>query len=265
MNAIETFENPEFGRIRTIEINGGAWFVGKDVAEILGYANASKAVSVHVDEEDKKILDFKGFSHFGNTLWSDNDFSNKTIINESGLYSLILSSKLPTAKKFKHWVTSEVLPAIRKTGSYSVPKDSYLIENPAERARRWAEEYEEKQQLALTVEKLKPKADYTDTVLKSKGLLIITQISKDYGMSGQKLNSLLHAFGVQYKQSGQWLLYSKYHGKGYAQSETIEFKRSDGSPDTKLETKWTQKGRLFIYARLKANGILPIIERSDTE
>lgn len=263
MNAIKTFENPEFGSIRTMEINGEAWFVGKDVAEILGYANASKAVSVHVDEEDKQfIMQDIADSQNGNVPMGR---TKTAIINESGLYSLILSSKLPTAKKFKHWVTSEVLPAIRKTGSYSVPKDSYLIENPAERARRWAEEYEEKQQLALIVEKLKPKADYTDTVLKSKGLLTITQISKDYGMSGQKLNSLLHAFGVQYKQSGQWLLYSKYHGKGYAQSETIEFKRSDGSPDTKLETKWTQKGRLFIYARLKANGILPIIERSDTK
>lgn len=263
MNAIKTFENPEFGSIRTIEINGDVWFVGKDVAEILGYANASKAVSVHVDEEDKQfIMQDIADSQNGNVPMGR---TKTAIINESGLYSLILSSKLPTAKKFKHWVTSEVLPAIRKTGSYSVPKDSYLIENPAERARRWAEEYEEKQQLALTVEKLKPKADYTDTVLKSKGLLTITQISKDYGMSGQKLNSLLHAFGVQYKQSGQWLLYSKYHDKGYAQSETIEFKRSDGSPDTKLETKWTQKGRLFIYARLKANGILPVIERSDKE
>lgn len=255
-NELKVFENADFGTIRTTtDESGKVLFCGADVAKALGYANPRKALIDHCKEKGvtKRDTPTKG------------GVQALSYIDEGNVYRLIAHSKLPSAERFESWVFDEVLPAIRKTGSYSVPKDSYLIENPAERARRWAEEYEEKQQLALTVEKLKPKADYTDTVLKSKGLLTITQISKDYGMSGQKLNSLLHAFGVQYKQSGQWLLYSKYHGKGYAQSETIEFKRSDGSPDTKLETKWTQKGRLFIYARLKANGILPIIERSDTK
>ena len=148
-NEIKIFENEEFGSVRTMEINGEPYFVGKDVATILGYSNINKAIQMHVDEEDKKVLDYKGFSHFGTTLWSGNDFSNKTIINESGLYSLILSSKLPNAKKFKRWVTSEVLPAIRKTGSYYIQSkpDSYTIEDPAARARRWAEEYEEKKAL----------------------------------------------------------------------------------------------------------------------
>lgn len=126
-NGMRIFENTEFGRVRTLTIDGEPYFVGKDVAEILGYSNTNKAVQVHVDEEDKKILDFKGFSHFGNTLWGENDYSDKTLINESGLYSLILSSKLPVAKKFKHWVTSEVLPAIRKHGMYAVDD---LINNP---------------------------------------------------------------------------------------------------------------------------------------
>lgn len=132
-NKIEVFTSPEFGQVRTLTIDEKPYFVGKDVAEILGYSNINKAIQMHVDEEDKKVLDYKGFSHFGTTLWSGNDFSNKTIINESGLYSLILSSKLPNAKKFKHWVTSEVLPSIRKTGSYSPdysslsPQLQYLI------------------------------------------------------------------------------------------------------------------------------------------
>ena len=122
-NEIKIFENEEFGSVRTMEINGEPYFVGKDVATILGYSNINKAIQMHVDEEDKKVLDYKGFSHFGTTLWSGNDFSNKTIINESGLYSLILSSKLPKAKEFKHWVTSEILPSIRKTGGYLANSD----------------------------------------------------------------------------------------------------------------------------------------------
>lgn len=118
---IQVFENVDFGKVRIVEVNGEPWFVGKDVAEILGYSNINKAIQMHVDEEDKKVLDFKGFSHFGNTLWGENDFSNKTVINESGLYSLILSSKLQKAKEFKHWVTADVIPQIRKTGRYTAP------------------------------------------------------------------------------------------------------------------------------------------------
>ena len=120
---VTVFKNlvhPEFGELRTVEIDGEPWFVGKDVATALGYCNINKAVAAHVDEDDKKVLDFKGFSQNGKSsgLWVGHDFSSKTIINESGLYSLILSSKLPSAKEFKHWVTSEVLPSIRKNGAY---------------------------------------------------------------------------------------------------------------------------------------------------
>lgn len=116
MNDVLVFSNSEFGNIRTVTVNGGPWFVGKDIAEALGYSNASKAVMNHVDDEDKQFLmcDIAD-SQNGNVLTGQ---SKTAIINESGLYSLILSSKLPNAKKFKRWVTSEVLPAIRKTGHY---------------------------------------------------------------------------------------------------------------------------------------------------
>ncbi|MGN0027253.1 MAG: phage antirepressor KilAC domain-containing protein [Clostridium sp.] len=107
---------------------------------------------------------------------------------------------------------------------------------------------------------LKPKADYTDKILKNKGLVTITQIAKDYGMSGQKMNKILNELKVQFNQSDQWLLYSNYHGKGYTHSETVTFVRNDGREDIKMNTKWTQKGRLFIYELLKKNGILPLIE-----
>lgn len=145
MNELMVFNNVEFGQVRTMEINGEPWFVGKDVAEALGYSNSSKAVSVHVDNEDKQFVMIDiAHSHFGNMPIGQ---SKTAIINESGVYALIFGSKLPNAKKFKHWVTSEILPTIRKTGSYSITQtkpDSYMIENPAERARRWAEEYEER-------------------------------------------------------------------------------------------------------------------------
>ena len=110
---------------------------------------------------------------------------------------------------------------------------------------------------------LKPRADYTDKILKNTGLVTMTQIAKDYGMTGQAMNKLLHDLGVQYKQSGQWLLYSKYHGMGYTHSETVDIVRSDGRPDVKMNTKWTQKGRLFLYNLLKENGVVPVIEQND--
>ena len=110
---------------------------------------------------------------------------------------------------------------------------------------------------------LKPRADYTDKILKNTGLVTMTQIAKDYGMTGQAMNKLLHELGVQYKQSGQWLLYSKYHGMGYTHSETVDIVRSDGRPDVKMNTKWTQKGRLFLYNLLKENGVVPVIEQND--
>jgi len=145
---------------------------------------------------------------------------------------------------------------------------SYTIENPVERAKAWIKEQEEKQLLLTTAKKqeqiineLKPKADYTDLILKNKGLVTITQIAKDYGKSGQDLNKVLHDLKIQYKQSGQWLLYSNLQDKGYTHSETIDITRTDGRPDISMTTKWTQKGRLFLYDLLKENYILPTIER----
>lgn len=108
---------------------------------------------------------------------------------------------------------------------------------------------------------LKPKADYYDEILNNPGLVTITQIAKDYGMSGKKMNEVLHDLGIQYKQSDQWLLYSKYHGMGYTHSKTVDIVRSDGRPDVKMNTKWSQKGRIFLYETLKENGILPVIEQ----
>ena len=257
MNELQIFENKEFGKIRTVEINSEPYFVGKDVADILGYTNAPKAIRDHVDTEDKTVND--SFTVNG---------TKGILINESGLYSLILSSKLPTAKKFKRWVTSEVLPSIRSHGMYATEE---LLANPdiaiaafqalkVEREQRQLLQFECNKQKQIIGE-LKPKADYTDIILQSKSLVTVTQIAKDYGLSGTALNEMLHRYGVQYKQSGQWLLYSKYHNNGFTHSETVTITHSDGRTGTVMNTKWTQKGRLFIYNLLKSYGFLPVIER----
>lgn len=258
MNQLQIFENKEFGKIRMVEINNEPYFVGKDVADILGYQNGSRDINRHVDEEDRQ-----------KTMFFDGNQDKETIIiNESGIYSLIISSKLPTAKKFKRWVTSEVLPSIRKHGIYATDE---LIANPdiaiaafqalkEEREQRQLLQFECNKQKQIIGE-LKPKADYTDIILQSKSLVTVTQIAKDYGMSGTAMNEMLHRYGVQYKQGRQWLLYSKYHNNGFTHSETVTITRSDGRTDTVLNTKWTQKGRLFIYNLLKSYGVLPVIER----
>lgn len=112
MNDLQIFSNPEFGKIRIVEVNGEPWLVGKDVAAVLGYSDTDKAIRTHIDNEDKLTRQFSG----------SGQNRSMTIINESGLYSLVLSSKLPTAKRFRHWVTSEVLPSIRRSGSYVLSK-----------------------------------------------------------------------------------------------------------------------------------------------
>lgn len=261
MNDLHIFKNNEFGEVRVLEKNGQPWLVGRDIASILAYNEPHKAIQRHIDEDDRTkhpITDSIGREQ---ETW---------IINESGLYSLILSSELPNAKKFKRWVTSEVLPSIRKHGMYATDE---LLDNPdlliqvatalkEEREKNTLLEKDNKFKEQIIGE-LKPKADYTDLILKNKGLVTITQIAKDYGMSGQVLNELLHNLGIQYKQSGQWLLYKDYQDKGYTHSETISITRTDGRPDVKMNTKWTQKGRLFIYNRLKKVGTVPTIEQEE--
>lgn len=210
----------------------------------------------------------EGWYRFGST----SGIQNTIVINESGLYSLIMGSKLESAKRFKRWVTHEVLPAIRKTGGYIAGEENMsedelvlrameVMQNKLKRLEETTEKLqtENKAQFQLIGE-LKPKADYTDRILKNKGLVTITAIAKDYGMSSQKMNDKLHELGVQYKQSGQWFLYEKYHDNGYTHSETIELEHKDGTEFVKMNTKWTQKGRLFLYNLLKQNGIVPVIE-----
>ncbi|WP_276691161.1 phage antirepressor [Acidaminococcus massiliensis] len=250
MSELEIFRNPEFGEIRTVVVEGEPWFVGKDVAEALGYSNPSKTLNDHVDDDDKGVT--KRYT-LGGT-------QEMTIINESGLYSLVLSSKLPTAKKFKRWVTSEVLPAIRKNGGYIAGTENMTEAEIMARAVLIGQRTIAEQQKRIS--ELKPKAEYTEKVLASKGLITTTAIAKDYGMGAKSFNKLLNGLRIIYQlASGQWVLYSEYQKKGYTQSDTFAFNHTNGDPDSKMTTKWTEKGRLFLYNKLKKKGIVPTIER----
>lgn len=256
MNEIKIFENTEFGSIRTLEENGRVLFGASDIAKALGYVRPNDAISAHCKATVKRSTPISG------------KLQEINYIPEGDVYRLIIRSKLPSAEKFEKWVFDEVLPSIRKHGMYATDE---LLNNPdfaikaftalkEEREKRKSLEVEVAQQKQIIGE-LKPKSDYTDKILNNKGLVTISQIAKDYGMSGRKMNNLLHEFGIQYKQSGQWLLYAKYHDKGYTHSKTINITRTDGSPDVTMETKWTQKGRLFIYELLKSKDILPLVEQ----
>lgn len=193
------------------------------------------------------------------------------LINESGLYSLILSSKLSGAKKFKRWVTSEVLPAIRRHCMYATDD---LIANPDIAIAAFTalkQEREKSKALAEIVAvqnqqiaEMKPKVSYYDIVLQCKDVLLISVIAKDYGWSANKMNKYLHNKGVQFKQGNKiWLLYQKYADKEYTSTKTHDYYDSHNNQHTAVHTYWTQQGRLFIYSLMKSDGNLPLIEQGD--
>lgn len=268
MNKLQPFNNPEFGIIRTIVKDNEVWFIGKDVAVALGYKDTADALKKHVDSEDKMLLKVGDLP----TLKVSN--YGATIINESGLYSLVLSSKLPNAKKFKRWVTSEVLPSIRKHGIYATTQTiETMLADPdnairmltalkEERAKRIEQEKQiasltaENQMQAQQIAEFKPKVEYVDIILRSTDTVTTTQIAADYGLSAKKLNKILHDEKIQYKVNDQWILYKKQMNKGYTKSETIDITRSDGRVEAKMYTKWTQKGRLKIHEILTQLGFI---------
>lgn len=267
-NKIKVFENAEFGPVRTVTINGEPWFVAADVCNALEINNVSMAISRLDDDEKNTISLTEGIP--GNP--------NKTIVNEPGLYSLVLSSRKPEAKAFKRWITHEVIPDIRQYGMYGT---SDFLDKALGNPDNWIRmltEYsavkKENETLKLkTVEQkevietqnnqitlMKPKATYYDLVLQTKNAVNITTIAKDYGLSAVTLNKKLHDYGVQYKQGGTWLLYQQHADKGYTKTKTGVYTNKAGEEYASVHTQWTQKGRMFIYEILKEHGILPKME-----
>ena len=239
MTNLQIFNNDRFGQIRIVPVDGELMFVAKDVCDCLEITKYRDAISrLDSDERGSVKLDTPGGKQ------------DIAAINEYGLYNLVLSSRKPEAKEFKRWITHDVIPAIRKTGSYSISIPKSL----PEALRAYANEVEshnatkaivaqQEQQIA----EFKPVKDYVDKILSSKSCLTITQIAADYGMSAQELNKILHEAGLQRKVGDQWILYKQHMSKGFTKSETFTFCRSDGRLDSKITTKWTQKGRLEIH------------------
>ena len=250
-NEIVLFKHEEFGEVRTLMIDGEPWFVGKDVTEILGYKDSVNALKSHVDEEDKLRWQ----------ITTSGQRREVSVINESGLYSLILSSKLPKAKDFKHWVTAEVLPSLRKHGAYFTPEALYKSlcdpKNLIEILQALADEQKRNTDLSIENAFLSVKARYYDEILNSKNNVPVTQIAKDYGMSAIAFNKMLHEYGIQYPIRNSWVLYAEYANLGYTQSKTYKYAENKAA----MHTCWTQRGRLFLYDFLRERGVLPMCEK----
>ena len=261
-NELINFHHEMFGDIRAIEKDGEPWFVGKDVAVALGYSNARDALAKHIDNEDKKILTSQ------NATLEKLNIPNRglTIINESGLYSLVLSSKLPQAKVFKHWVTAEVLPSIRRHGAYATaPTIEKIIASPEfgiALLKNLQQEQNMRREAEQRVRKLQPLADYTALILACPETVSVSQVAQDYGMSAVAFNRILNRAGIQYSVGGQWVLYAAYKDRGLVQSYTFSYRHNDGSDGCRMYTRWTQQGRLFLYDILKKIGIIPMIEKN---
>lgn len=254
MNEVFNFHGQE---VRTVTIDNDPYFSNADVCKILDINNPSQALKRLKQDGviTNEVIDGLGRKQ------------DMKFVSESNLYKLIFQSKKKEAEAFTDWVTSEVLPAIRKHGLYAIDD---LLNNP-DMAIAALQKLKEERQLRLQaqeevaqknqiIQELQPKATYYDLVLQNKTLVPISVIAKDYGMSATKLNKILHELKVQYKQGSTWLLYQKYAGKGYTQSKT----HTIDADYSKMHTYWTQKGRLFLYDLLKnKKGILPLIEQKD--
>lgn len=254
MNELQIFNSTEFGEVRTIVIDNEVWFVGKDVCDILKYQNGSRDINRHVDEEDR-IKEMIAQYQNGTLVKTQT-----ILINESGLFSLALSSKLPKAKEFKRWITKEVIPSIRKHGGYLTPaKIEEVLSNPdtiIKLATELKKLRTENQMQAQQIAEFKPIKEYVDLILQSDGTVTTTQIAADYGLSAKKLNKILNEEKIQHKVNDQWILYSNMMNKGYTKSETMDITRSDGRVEVKMYTRWTQKGRLKIHEILTNLGFI---------
>ena len=254
MNEVFNFHGQE---VRTVTIDNNPYFSNADVCKILDINNPSQVLKRLKQDGviTNEVIDGLGRKQ------------DMKFVSESNLYKLIFQSKKKEAEAFTDWVTSDVLPAIRKHGLYAIDD---LLENP-DMAIAALQKLKEERQLRLKaqeevaqknqiIQELQPKASYYDLVLQNKSLVAISVIAKDYGMSAKKLNKILHELKIQFKQGNTWLLYQKYAGKGYTQSKT----HTIDADYSKMHTYWTQKGRLFLYDLLKnKKGILPLIEQKD--
>lgn len=243
MNDILVFHYKS-SEVRAVELNGEPWFVLKDVCAVLGISN-HKMTAQRLDADEVSLTDLTD---------SMGRQQETTVINESGLYNVILRSDKPDAKPFRKWVTSEVLPSIRKHGAYMTPqKIEEALLNPDTIINLAQQLKEEKAKTA----KLAPAAEYAQNFLLASGGRLVSSIAKDYGMSAQRFNRLLNALDIQYRKGEQWILYQKYAGKGYTTTRVKLIPHNDGKIHQHPETLWTARGCVFLSKQLAKAGIFP--------
>jgi prophage antirepressor-like protein len=263
-NQMQIFNSKEFGNIEVLMIDDKPYFPATESAVILGYKSPQSAVRAHCKEDgcvNRTVID------------SLRRKQEKKYISEGNLYRLIVRSNLPAAERFETWVFDEVLPAIRKNGTYALEKALDEVLEEAEKIQKCAvqllgELVEQKskteelteltEELTELAEELAPKADYFDCVLEAENSIPVSIIAKDYGMTAAVFNELLHNMRIQYKIGGTWLLYQIYAKEGYTKTRTYFLNEKA----VRVYTQWTQKGRLFLYETLKDRGILPLCERA---
>ncbi|EIY36671.1 hypothetical protein HMPREF1062_00910 [Bacteroides cellulosilyticus CL02T12C19] len=263
-NQFQIFNHPQFGEVRTVIGNDGEpRFCLKDVCRALD------------------IKQFRANERLGEDVISNHTLSTRggnqqfMFINEDGLYDVILDSRKIEAKRFRKWVTSEVLPSIRKNGAYLTEKTieralnepDFLIElatnlKKEKQARKFAEERNETQKNIIegqekAIHVLEVRQSFVDYIMSTPSCVCITQIAKEYGLSAVKLNKFLHEKKIQYCVNGQWLLYADYQDKGYIKSVHVRLENNT----SREHSQWTQKGRLFLYEYLKKYGIIPLMEQ----
>lgn len=282
----------EFSSVRVINRDGNPWFVGRDVCLAFGDSNPNRTLK-RVEAEDRSLIDIED---------AKGRKQHTVVINESGMYSVLFAmtpqranrdgvsnaypeevqQRIDKIKRFKHWVTSDVLPSIRKHGVFAIDEmlndpDAMIAALTAlkeERSKtkkleernmhlsKWNNELQDQVMVQTQqIAEMRPKASYYDIVLNCKDLVSITVIAKDYGWSAVRMNSYLHDRKVQFRQGDVWLLYQKYAAQGYTSTKTIQYEGGDGSLRTTVHTYWTQKGRLFLYELLREDNIFPLIEQ----
>ena len=279
MNEIEIFESPLFGQVRIVsDASNEPLFCLGDVCKALGLRVGDVRTRL-----DKGVVSTQPLATTGGV-------QKVTFVNEDGLYDVILDSRKPQAKAFRKWLTSEVLPAIRKDGGYiatqqndtpemimaralkiadeTIKRNEERLKELEQTTHKQAQEIEVKDaqitELNTAVSEMQPKVSYVDTILQCKDTVQTTIIAQDYGKSAKAFNILLRNFGIQRKVGETWVLYAKHISNGYVQSKTFTYKHKDGTDGARTYSEWTQRGRLFLYDTLKKHGILPLIEKSST-
>lgn len=249
----QKFENNLF-QLEVKTENGESLFDAETVARSLGLTTVAKSGNAVVRWQ--RVNNYLGKN---SPLVAKGDY-----ISEPMVYKLAFKANNALAEKFQDWLATEVLPQIRKHGMYATDE---LLDNPdllIEVATKLKEERTLRLIAEQRVNELQPKADYYDRILNNKGLVTVSTIAKNYGMSAVSFNKLLHELGIQFNQSGTWLLYSKFQDKGYTHIEPFDYEDKNGNPQVKTRMKWTQKGHIFLYETLKKNNYLPMIEREQT-